>query len=197
MGDNVVSYETFRKYQRLEQENESLQPLPFDFYDSYKKWLARKEDLFVKTKEPIIEREIVNAKRIIEEIFEKRQKKILILADHSTRSDVELKNMLPGEIEYFRNISDVLKRFKIDTLLGSPAVDKNEEREVEVKTEVKSFSMKEGYLLVRMIDDLGQFAWLDGIAYGPLKNGDLVTLPKEVAEMLSKKEKVEILNPQM
>ena len=110
--ENVISYETFRKFQRIEHENDSLQPIPEDFYRSCADWMKRKEKLYEETKELSIIREIDNVMQIMKDIMDRREKKILLLASHSTRSNLVPKNLLKDEVECFGSMSSTLKNFR-------------------------------------------------------------------------------------
>lgn len=206
--ENAITYETFRKFQRKEKNNEKLQGLPQDFFNKSVEWLNRKEEEFQESNEPSLLREIDNVKKLVKDIFDRRRKKILLLALHSVRSKKVSKNLLPEEEEFFesivRNLQElegnllqrVLEGEKPQEDSGEAEGEESEEKEVEEeenkeregKLDVETGT---GTQLVRIVGKVDKFVGTDEKEYGPLKEGDLVTLPEDVAKLLMEREKAE------
>ena len=129
MEDNVITYETFRKFQRKERESENLQELPEDFFKSCAEWIKRKARAYEETKDLMIQREIENVLGIIKDILDRRERKLLLLAMHTVRSNVVPKNLHPYEEEYFDKIVESLKGMRERIL----KVIKGESEETEEK----------------------------------------------------------------
>lgn len=204
--DNAITYDTFRKFQREEKNNEKLQELPGDFFKSCVNWLNQKEEKFEESRNPNLLHEIENVKKIVRDIFDRRRKKILLLALHSVRSKRVSKNLLPEEEDFFdetvENLRELEKNLLERVLSGeAPGGEEKDEGEVE-KTEEgdrkeettekapdTEIKVPEGSKLVRMAEGVEKFMGTDGEEYGPLEEGDIVTLPEDVAELLVEKEK--------
>lgn len=250
--ENAITYETFRKFQRREKNNEKLQDLPDDFFKHCIEWLNRKQEKFDETNESTLLHEIENVKSIVKDIFNRRRRKILQLALHSVRSNKVSKNLLPEEKQFFDTIVDqleeleekLLKRIlkgkkpttakKADynnvenekisksenndekkenkkqsknvsdedkeevnddqhnnTEKGKNAEKKDTTEEKDERLEKLDVTNKGEHQLVRVVEDVDKFAYDEDRSYGPLKEGDLVTLPQDVAELLEKKDHVE------
>ncbi len=233
--DSAITFETFRKFQRKEKKNEKLQELPEDFFQTCVKWINRKQDEFENERDSTLLHELENVKNIVSDIFERRRKKILILALHSVRSKRVSENLLPEEKEFFEKTVENLRDLEENLLEkvlkgkkpGSGEAEKEEEEtdmkeeeetteeedgegdgeeereekeeEQEVKTRKLKSDDKKGRIkaetgkeekLVRVLERVDRFMGTDENEYGPLEKGDIVTLPKEVAELLVEKDKV-------
>lgn len=114
--ENAITYETFRKFQKKEKNNEKLQDLPGDFFRSCVRWLNRKEEEFEENRDSTLLHEIDNVKNIVKDIFNRRRKKVLLLALHSVRSKKVSENLLPEEEKFFENIVNELKELERDLL---------------------------------------------------------------------------------
>ncbi len=225
--DSAITFETFRKFQRKEKKNEKLQELPGDFFKTCVEWINRKQKKFEETSNSTLLREIENVKNIVSDIFERRRKKILLLALHSVRSKKISKNLLPEEKEFFEkivsNLRDLEKNLLEKVLKGETPEDKEkeeatkkepcdddeeekgEEKEQEKKVVEKNVSSSpigkdsqnkklevsspESQKLIEITNDVDKFVATDENEYGPLEEGDVVTLPKEVARLLVEKDK--------
>ncbi len=216
--NGAITFETFRKFQRKEKKNEKLQELPENFFKTCVDWINRKQKRFDETGDSTVLREIENVKNIVSDIFERRRKKILLLALHSVRSKRVSKNLLPEEKRFFektvenlrelqRNLLEkVLEGKKIDEKEKEKCVkeeegkegdeEEGEEKKEEPRVETRSLGSEEidvksdkGKKLLRITEDVERFVATDNNNYGPLEEGDLVTLPEDVAELLLKKNK--------
>ncbi|MFP4045524.1 MAG: hypothetical protein ACLFS3_00500 [Candidatus Aenigmatarchaeota archaeon] len=137
--ENVITYKTFRKFSRKEKNNKKLQELPDDFFRSCVQWINKKEEEFEEKRDPHLLREIENVKSRVKEIFNRRRKKILMLALHYVRSNKVSKNLLPEEEEFFETVVESLKELEeglLEKVLEGkePLTDKDEDSETE-KTE--------------------------------------------------------------
>lgn len=250
--DSAITFETFRKFQRKEKKNEKLQELPGDFFKTCVEWINRKQKRFEEGNDTALLKEIENVKSIVSDIFERRRKKILLLALHSVRSKKVSKNLLPEEEEFFEITVKDLRELEENLLervlegkepdsssseektaeediqeedieegdeekgTGKKSEEKIEEGEeegdeaevedVETRSLGSSDSEEEkaeegseevdvestdGQRLVRIMERVERFVATDDNEYGPLKEGDLVTLPEDVADLLIEKDKAE------
>lgn len=212
--ENAITYETFRKFQRKEKNNEKLQELPEDFFNSCVGWLNEKEEKFQESNDSSLLREIENVKKLVKDIFDRRRKKILLLALHSVRSKKVSKNLLPEEEEFFektvRNLQELEGNLLERVLKGEKPQSSGELEEEEVKEggeaeaerkeetpmdvgreEKLDIEIESDAKLVRVIEEVDKFMSTDENEYGPLEKDDLVTLPNDVADLLLKEGKVE------
>lgn len=209
MTDGVITYETFRKFQRQEKENDALQRLPDNFYDLCKEWIRRKENLYEKGRDPSMLREIENVMLIIKDIMERRERKLLTLALHHSRGNAAPLNLLPSERNCFDVLVAELERMRrqnlemirdavrtqegqagekpnavkkiIETTAHSD--DKQEVRDASVPGTLQKDLQKE-YMKITMLGPLERFVGTDGNVYGPVNAGDVLVVPADLARFL-------------
>jgi len=216
--ENVITYETFRKFQRNERESQKLQKLPEDFYKSCNAWIKRKNEAYEKTKNTMILKEIENVMLIIKDILDRRERKLALMAIQTVRSKAVPQNLLPYEINYFDAIVEQLKNMRegILKIIKEGQLPKEEKSDEQLKKEEekireKPIIDKEKYIeeikenvkekerlkeigkfkLVRILEHIPQFLGTDEKAYGPLEKDDLITLENKIADLLVSKNKAE------
>ena len=171
LGFNEL-YEILRK----EKYSESLQPLPKDFIEQFRKYLDEK--LVMKSK-----KQLENSLSLFRELILKRKKKILNLVFIATETGIMKKdydNMIPIEKETFDSL---VKSFEnedkyLSNLMNNKEETKSPNKMIIFKTEVEQF-----------IDYTGN-------SIGPFKSGQLANLDSEVAEILVSGEKASFVDEQ-
>ncbi len=127
MVDIRITYETLFDLLRREKNREELQTLDKDFYEQVlaylkekKEALSRKGDeLFVSAEREKLKIQFQNIRRIIKELYERREKKIINMAITRARtgSDViDTSSLLPSEKEFFEEQVRLLSKYKEDVL---------------------------------------------------------------------------------
>ncbi|MFB6088648.1 MAG: hypothetical protein ABEK36_02600 [Candidatus Aenigmatarchaeota archaeon] len=133
--DNVITYETFRKFHRKEKNNDELQELPEEFYSSCKKWLKRKDKEFDRSRgdtTPLYELE--NVKRIVRDIFDRRERKIMLMALQTVRSNISPKNLMSEEKDFYDKMVSILRDYRenfLNSVLNLKRDEDSEEHEEE------------------------------------------------------------------
>lgn len=186
---DIITYETIRNAHRAEKEDE-LQKLPDGFFDSIRNWFKVKE----KLKDTTSLLEVENAKKLLEDVINRRQKKIVLAALSTMRGQLPPAGLNDEERKFFDDIVNTLKAFKNDMnekfrSFDDIAQEKVEEAKRSIEemkpVEVENIAMKpNGKLLVKILIDLPKFVGTDMQSYGPLRIGDIITLPEEVAKLL-------------
>ncbi|MGE0792965.1 MAG: hypothetical protein AB7V77_02150 [Candidatus Woesearchaeota archaeon] len=122
--DIHITYETLFDLLRKERSLTELQPLNKDFWTHVLEYLAERQ-LESKNKKGLSETEkmrlqIENVKRIVKEIYERREKKITNIALNVIRTDassfVDTQNMLNEEKLLFNELLIILKSYKQNIL---------------------------------------------------------------------------------
>jgi DNA replication initiation complex subunit (GINS family) len=166
-----IDYDELRRIHRLEKNTSKLVEVEDDFIDSIgvfiegekKKYLASLKNFAASDA-----REFTNLKRIIEEIFLMREKKILnkaLIAAHT--KEVNEEKMASQERETFRKLLRLLDEHfdLLDSFFG--------ERE-----------KKESVLVsIKILKDVPTFVGTDMKEYGPFSEGQVVDLPSKVARL--------------
>ncbi|MBI4020005.1 MAG: DNA replication complex GINS family protein [Candidatus Aenigmarchaeota archaeon] len=166
----MLTFDAIRKVVNEEKERQALAKLPENFFEETKAYLRNKERL-AKGKEDLWEAE--SLRRLLQDMMEMRERKILQAALFYTRSGVEPENLAGGEEALFRSVAGVVRKFR-------------EEREGMLK-ETSRLS------LVALLGDLPEFVGTDLKAYGPYRQGDVATVPEDAAKVLAEKKFAKII----
>jgi len=135
-----ITYETLFDLLRREKNREELQKLDDDFYDQVISYLREKQELISKKDERLflsadkekLKIQFQNIRRIVKELYEKREKKIIHMAVVKARtgSDViDTTALLPTEREFFEEQVMIIQKYKESLLDCVLAV-----REIDIKT---------------------------------------------------------------
>ncbi|MBW2971921.1 hypothetical protein KY359_02695 [Candidatus Woesearchaeota archaeon] len=127
--DVVITYETLFELLRIEKNREDLQKLDESFFDDVKAYLNDKREAFESKQSQSLlfaaddkERarlEIENIKKILKQLYDIRERKIINTSLSKARTGVTLvntANMLPSEMLLFDSISMVLTEFRTNIL---------------------------------------------------------------------------------
>ncbi|HIJ97830.1 TPA: DNA replication complex GINS family protein [archaeon] len=175
----VVTFETLREIQRREKKSEQLSELKDEFYKGAKEYFERtkNEDLS----------ELRNAQIIFEDVIERREKKIInqALSTVRLREKADIKVMSTKEWEMYESLVSSLKNYR-------EAIDLRGAK-IEIKDLTKPQSLsdlipeKKGnggeFLKVEVLDELPEIVGTDLKDYGPYKKGDVVSIPRENAQL--------------
>lgn len=105
MGEeDFLTFDELRKAQSKERNKDTLQDLDNAFFERARNYLEMK-----KGKGSYVEnKEYRNAKHILEDIIDRRHKKIVKLAVLSVKSNVKVENLLPSEKGMFDEVRDII-----------------------------------------------------------------------------------------
>lgn len=178
----LITYETIRAVHRNEKD-EVLQQLPEGFYLAVKNWLTQKRtnhDTY-----SLLEAE--NAKKLMEDIINRREKKIVLSALRTVRGELPPKTLTDSEQKFFDGIVFSLKSFRDKIKEESMSYDEIVAQKIE-DTKKLMDEMEAGIKMtgkmIKILDDVPAFVGSDAINYGPFKKGDVVSLPDDVMALL-------------
>jgi DNA replication initiation complex subunit (GINS family) len=205
-----ITYETLFDLLRRERSRNELQELEKTFYDDVKTYLNEKEAMLKsedkkftsRAEQEKIKIQIKNARKIIKELYETREKKILHLAESKVKSDgllMKTSSLLDKEKDLFDETVTLLKKYKLDIL--SKIVDLEQDYaesrlRLESKAETSqdiSFEEKakqksqSDEIKITLNTSLPKFVGLDQKIYGPFNKGETTSLPSGVANLLISK----------
>lgn len=195
---DTITYETLYEVVRKEKYNPTIQELDKEFFKSVMTYLEEKERLITQSpadsafsKEiSTTKKQLENAKRLIKELYERRESKIIQLALLSSRSGkADNPPLLDEEQKLFSDTITILSKYRkeiMESVLNKqqPVI---KETPKTIKTEKKESHSK----LVRFIHPTPQFVTPDLQIYGPFEKEDLSLLPAKVASTLMKKKRAE------
>ncbi|MCH8004541.1 MAG: hypothetical protein IH934_07995 [Nanoarchaeota archaeon] len=203
-----ITYETLYELLKREKDMTDLQKLDPSFFNHFvdylndkKKILGKEDSLFSYEEKKKVEKQIDNAKRIIKEIYERREKKILNIAliKSRTKSDVlDTSSMLENENFFFDEIVKTLNVFRKDIIeniidgkqVSEVIVGKKEANKTSDEISEKK-EMEKNTKLVRFLYSVPKFVGKELEEYGPFEEEDIANLPAEIAEILINKGRVE------
>ncbi len=211
MGE-IITYEILYEILRKEKFETELQKIEPDFFQAVIKYLEEKEAILEsqKSKDSIFSKEsdktqkqLENIRKILKDIYEKRENKIVQNSLMSSRfKDSRPPNMLEEEAKFYEEIRNILNKYRkgiLDNLILKklPLIEyspekkpDNTSKEIALdKNEEKSIKM------IRFLQSVPKFIGDDLILYGPFENEDVASLPKDISNLLIKKNRAEEINP--
>jgi len=205
--EEEINYRVLRKIQQLEKNSPVLTSLKTDFYSDLSEYLKDLDTRFEREsnsqKKILLKDEIQNTQKIAVNIYEQREKKILLAAVSKARGgNPDVKNMLSAEEKLYNSILKSIEESRNQVLENKKCVEKNESKEAQEETSNTEDEIKENnkeektnantnpILLVKQ--DLPEFVGTDTKKYS-LKKNDIISTPKDMANMLCKRDAVEEL----
>jgi DNA replication factor GINS len=209
-----ITYETLFELLRREKNREELQKLDKTFFPDIVNYLKEKEsafeqlrqkqDLFAAEEKKKAEKQLENIKKILKELYEKREKKIIEMSLDASRTNsaIDTSAMLNEEKMLYENAFSLLNKFRENVLLNLqhanlPEIKKESltpEIKIEEKTEIKEpepTKIESNAQMVKFVHAVPSFVGPDLKEYGPFEEGNSAELPNEVAEILINKGRAE------
>jgi len=211
-----ITYETLYELLRREKNREEIQELSPTFFDDLKDYLNSKKqmansDSSAQSPEQVKKAQVQfeNIKKILKELYEKRERKIINMAltGSRTASDIlETEKLLGIEKSLYGDMKSIFDRYRKSVLLKiingelPSAVDLCEGREDKEPQETPSENQKsvdeqkkpvKDTLMIRFLQPVPKFVGKELETYGPFDKDDIVTLPTNIAQVLIRKERAE------
>lgn len=202
MAKVVITYDTLYEILRREKFRNELQLLDGDFFDNVLCYLNEKSvildsqknrDSIFSSESKKTERTIQNTKKLLKELYEKRESKIVNLALLSSRTTLlegDLLAMLPEERKLYDELLTILNIFRKGVILKLLS---DEKPEINQQKGIKSDTLENKKSLVRFLHAVPKFVGEDMNVYGPFDNHDIANLPFNIAEVLISKERAEVI----
>ena len=158
--EEIITFDYIREVFENEKKEVKLSKIDENFFEKVRKYLEMKEKVYEETKNEKIFQELKTAKRMIEEIFNIRLKKIINSIFIFLKTGVLPENMLRSEEEIFFKMIDLIKEYK------------------------KKIKIEKKVIRVKMNFDIPSFVGPDGKNYGPYKKDEIVELDESIANYL-------------
>lgn len=200
MEDDEINYRTLRKIQQIEKNSPILTELKSNFYNDLIDYLEKLDTRIEKEtstqKQLLLKDEIENTKKIATNIYEQREKKILLAAISRARGgNPDLKNMVDIEKNLYEPVLNLMlksrKKF-LETKNGEKESNDIEISETKDKVITEEKNDKSNPI-VRVTKDIPEFIGTDEKKYY-LRINDVVSLPEDMSDMLSKRGVIEKVN---
>jgi DNA replication factor GINS len=167
MPEETITFELIRRIQREEQRVPKLTKLPENFYQNVSSYLQQKRKLEEK-EERKTALEVKNIERLIEDVFNRRERKILNQALISARTNIPPENLIEEEKVFFNVLVNCIKERRTNIL----------------NTVLQALEKEELASLIIFKEDVPEFVGSDLKSYGPFKKGDIAKLPEENMRVL-------------
>jgi DNA replication factor GINS len=197
MEADGINYRNLRKIQEMEKNSPVLTEIENNFYVELKKYMENLDNRLKgessAQKQTLLKDEVLNTKKISKNIYEQREKKILLAAVSKARGgNPDLKNMIEIEKNLFNSILNLMEKSRKDLFeedLGEdiPVEPKKNETKEEPKPALNESNNNP---IIRVIEDIPEFIGTNEKKYNLRKN-DILSIPQDMSEMLSKRGVVE------
>ena len=172
--EETITFELIRKIQVEEQKDTGkLTRLPTNFFNAVSSYLEQKRNL-VSTDDRKSILEMKSIERLVEDIFNRRERKIINSAIITARSGLPPENLSEEEKPFYSSITSFIKNRRADLL------------KTILTGKIERPSMK-----VAFKEDITAFVGIDEKTYGPFKKGDTTVLPEENTRILLERGVVE------
>lgn len=206
-----VTYETLFELLRREKNRDDLQELQHGFFKEVIEYLSEKkrvyedtsmkEDLFSATERDKTLSQLNNVKKIIRELYERREKKIINMALNKSRtgsSIIDTSKLLEEERKMFNTTVATLNNYREGILfnvlnLREPLIDDKAAAPEETSKEEKKpeAEAQKPTKMLRFLNPVPKFVGKELEVYGPFEEDDMASLPTEIAQLLIEKGRAE------
>ncbi|MFH0711049.1 MAG: hypothetical protein V1944_00560 [Candidatus Aenigmatarchaeota archaeon] len=174
MAEETITFDLIRKIQREEARLPKLTKLPENFYVNVARYINQKRKLSQEEMKGGVD--IKNIERLAEDIFNRRERKILNDVLIFVRAGIKSDNMIEEENIFFDKVASYIKDRRQDILFTM----------LEAET-------KEAGTMILFKEDFSEFIGSDMKTYGPFKQGDIARIPEENLKLLLERGIVEEL----
>ena len=214
MVEIKVTYETLFDLLRREKGRNELQELELSFYEDVSTYLSEKNKALnmsnSRGEQEKIKIQQKNIKKILRELYELREKKIINLATSKVRTSsnlIDTSKLLEKEKQLFEEACELFSKYKAEilekTTQSSPGYysyreekpvvkEKTKEEQKEPNNEPKEHSSEE-IVKIKVTHTLPRFLGVDKKIYGPYDQGQETEMPLATAKLLLDKKRAEKL----
>ena len=212
--EDIITYESLYEIVRNEKTNDSLQPISEKLTNQLVSYLKTKIQVYKEAKEnkqqdvEKIRTQVLSVRRLIKNLYELRERKIINLAISKSRTNSSLeeeKNLLNYEKNMMGENLVIIDKFRTEVLLNlinakTPYKEEtNKLKEPELSQsnqenkEEKEIDEKIELNMIRFLIDVPKFLGKQKEIYGPFKPGDIANLDKDIVNILVNKKAAELI----
>jgi len=201
---NIITYETLYELLRKEKSSVELQELPQSFFKDIINYIKEKEAILKNQEKGTIfvseidktKKQIENIKKLLRELYERREKKIIDQALLSSRTEIKNReiNLLHEEEQLYKELTNILTEYRNNILLRVLS-----KKQPDLKKEPKEIKTEDNnkLKLIRFLTEIPKFIGTDLNIYGPFEREDLANLPKDIAKTLIEKKRAEEIKSEL
>jgi DNA replication initiation complex subunit (GINS family) len=205
-NDIIITYETLYDILRNEKSKSEIQQLPKNYITNLINYLNKKQEIlesqekkksiFTSTEVHKTRKQIESIQKIMKELYERRETKIIQSSLISSRTGIESEessSMLLEEQEFYKILTKNLNHYRENVLhklsVGQvPNIDIQESKPKDLKTNEKTIKSARK---LKMLCNLPKFVGMDMESYGPYNNNQIIEIPNKTADFLIKQNKAE------
>ena len=201
MNDNEINYKALRRIQEMEKKSPSLTRMDPTFYKDLSKYSENLNSRLGKESSPqkqmFLKIEIRDTNKIATSIYEMREKKILLAAISKGRGgNPNLENLVDVERDLFESTLGIMVQMRKQALEKESKEINGKEKTVATKKEGrKNEGQENSKHVVRVTKSIPKFIGTDMKEYN-LRGGDVLSLPVDMRDMLSKRDVVKEIKQQ-
>ncbi len=211
--DIIITYDTLFEILRNEKTKEDIQKLHKTFFHDVINYLNEKQNninekkdqqgLFELDEKEKTLHQIGNIKKILRDIYERREKKIISMALNKSRFSsniIDASSLLEEEKLFYEMMISLLDSQReniLNRLLRGEQLEKQKLEPISNKEDFQSADelskeeTEESTKLIRFLTAVPKFMGEDMREYGSYEEEDVSKLPLEIADVLIKKERAE------
>jgi DNA replication initiation complex subunit (GINS family) len=204
MGEEItITFETLFDLLRREKSREELQKLSDTFLDDVKRYIEEKAQvqntMNVFSEQEQTRRQLENVRRILRELYERREKKILMLAINKSRTGsnvIDTRALLPEEQQLYADLVSVLdfsrNRILVDVLAPPHTADRPV-AEAQKRPEPKPMlpELQNPLVTLRFLQPVPSFMGENLETIGPFEEEEIASLPRAIASVLVERGRAE------
>ncbi|MBW3013375.1 hypothetical protein KY325_01305 [Candidatus Woesearchaeota archaeon] len=198
-----ITYDTLYDVLRREKNSGELQELDENFLANVIAYLKEKQELLENKKNDQglfgfeekrkVVQQIDNAHKLLKDIYEWREKKIILLARDVSRTNNQIANttnLLESEKQLYDAVLDVLNKFRknlINRILQEnlPEIGDEKPKPLKIPSELQDEDEADS-VQIKFIEDVPVFMGPNMERYGPYSQDQVVDLPDEIAQLMVK-----------
>ncbi|MGM5482185.1 MAG: hypothetical protein ACQESF_01875 [Nanobdellota archaeon] len=214
----LINYETVYELLRREKSRDEVQKLPDNFVEELSSHIKsleneinkkrREIDSFSGTQIRKEEQKYYSMKRIINELYQKRERKIINMAITKSRTDAkpaDVANLIDKEKELFTTLVKTLNAYRDSTI--KELLGKKEKTKEKTETNKENYSNnnpeennKQEYKeepknkMIRFLHPVPKFFDKEMNVLGPFETDEIANLPNEIVKILVEKNRAEEIN---
>ncbi|MFH0714952.1 MAG: hypothetical protein V1847_04465 [Candidatus Diapherotrites archaeon] len=181
----MLDYDEILRVYRLEKATTKLVEVPEDFYNALNEFIQKEKKSYLDSLKDLEHgkgKDFANLRKMVEEWFGVRQKKLLSLALLSCRTGEQSEErMALPEKELYRSLCQSISKHQqlCEQLFNHDSPKTSSGKEL-------------ASLQVKVLKETPSFVGTDLKEYGPFKEGEKIQLPYKVAKLLLSKQVVEL-----
>ncbi len=180
-----LTYDEIRRIHRLEKNSSKLVEVEQEFYNDLHSFLSGEKKDYLDSLKDLSStkaRDFSNLKKMVEEVFAIREKKLLNRALVASRTkECDDSHMAAQEKKAFREMISLLEKHQrlLEEIFSGGPDGGHSGKDLNT-------------LSVEILSDIPEFVGSDMKEYGPFNKGNVVALPLKIAKLLSSRKLAEV-----